>query len=123
MWHLNILADDIKNISQCMRCSDANLAGSPAQTTNGENGMATYCTEKFSCGQTEKRVYWLQNKHVHNPAMISKVKRLLEAKWACAQPGGWDVSTGSYQSNQSSPPVGDNAVDLADLIKEFPDIN
>ena len=70
--------------------------------------MASYCIEKFENGTREMKVYWSCRKHVHNASMITAVARWLDQQYA---PAGWTVRAGSYQSNQSTKPVGANAVE------------
>lgn len=64
--------------------------------------MPKYCVEKFeNTTGAEKKVYWRQDKHVHNAAMITGVKQ-----WLGQQYGGtWDVRANSYESNQSNTPI------------------
>jgi hypothetical protein len=75
--------------------------------------MPLYCQEKYEKASTgdEKIVYWQATKHTHDAGMITEVKRRLGATFG----GTWDVRANSYQSNQSKPPSGKNAVDLDDL--------
>lgn len=74
--------------------------------------MASYCQEKYEdpTAGTEVIVYWVQNKHVHDASMISKIA----ARLGEVHGGVWSVRASSYQSNQSSPPV--NGVDLKELF-------
>lgn len=67
--------------------------------------MAKYCTEKFENTTTgaEILVYWRQDKHVHNAAMITSIKQ-----WLGQNHGGtWDVRANSFQSNQNEPTSGE----------------
>lgn len=65
--------------------------------------MAKYCIEKFESDTgLEKKVWWRQDKHVHDAGFISTIKQRLATRFG----GNWDVRVNSYESNQSSPPVG-----------------
>lgn len=70
--------------------------------------MASYCIEKFENGALEARVYWKCNKHVHDAQLITAIAAWLDLT---QPPAGWTVRANSYQSNQSSPPTGANAVE------------
>ncbi len=70
--------------------------------------MATYCIEKFENGAREMRVYWKCNKHVHDATLITAIARWLDRDYA---PAGWTVRRNSYQSGQSSAPVGNNVAE------------
>jgi hypothetical protein len=71
-----------------------------------EETMAKYCTEKFESGTKEKIVYWRQDKHVHNAALIKSVER-----WLGGQFGGtWTVRANSFRSAQPEP-TADNAAE------------
>jgi hypothetical protein len=83
--------------------------------------MASYDIEKFEINNTnpvlpnfpsERKVYWVQNKHVHNAAMITSVKQWLDQEFP--HPANkWNVRKNSYQSKQSSPPVDASAVEYS----------
>ena len=69
--------------------------------------MASYCIEKFerqSDGR-EQVVCWRQDKHVHDPSLITAIEQWL----ALTQTGLWQVRASSYRSNQQSCPI--NSVD------------
>ncbi|MBO6867619.1 MAG: hypothetical protein VXZ18_16175 [Pseudomonadota bacterium] len=63
--------------------------------------MAKYCIEKFESGMQEKKVYWRQDKHVHNAALITQIEIWLGQNYP--QPTAWTVRANSYQSNQNEP--------------------
>ena len=72
--------------------------------------MAKYCIEKFEAGADERKVYWRQDKHVHDAALITTIKQWLGTHYPVAG-SQWDVRANSYRSNQSSPPTDNNAVE------------
>ena len=64
--------------------------------------MPKYCIEKFESGSNEVKVYWKQNKHVHDATLITAIEKALGKE----KGGKWKVRANSYQSNQSSTPIG-----------------
>ena len=63
--------------------------------------MAKYCIEKYESGIHEKKVYWRQDKHVHDATMITDIEQWLDQTYPQTTP--WTVRANSYQSNQNAP--------------------
>lgn len=70
--------------------------------------MAKYCIEKFEAGAEERKVYWRQDKHVHDASMITDIEKWLDE--TDPQSVSWTVRANSYQSNQPEP-SGSNIVE------------
>ena len=76
--------------------------------------MAKYSIVKIAHGAKEYKVYWNQAKHNHNASTAAgtfAVQKL--AAHLHVQTTALEYRSGSFQSNQSSPPTGANTFEVA----------